>query len=89
MESNNAHGDTVRSQKSKVNGFRLLDSIGSTRIQQEIERRVEIIVILQREALAKQTGIQPSFTEEDDMKEYLDKVVKEVIEDKNTLNSIP
>jgi hypothetical protein len=69
-------------RKFAVNEFKFLDSIGTAQMEQEIERRVESIVMEQQETITKQTGIQPSFTE-DDMKEYLDEVLKEVSKNKN------
>jgi hypothetical protein len=56
---------------------RLLDSIGVGQMQKEIESRVLKIVKQQQKVLTEQTGVEPSISE-DDMKEYLELVIKEV-----------
>jgi hypothetical protein len=56
---------------------RLLDSIGTAHLEQEIVRRVLKIANEQREALADQTGVEPSLTEEE-IKNYLADIMEEV-----------
>jgi hypothetical protein len=59
---------------------RLLDSIGMAEMQQGIEKRVIELTKRNQNKLAEETGIQSSLTE-DDMKEYLEQVIKEVKKD--------
>lgn len=62
---------------ASVNQTKLLDSIGTAQMEQEIERTVLKIGKEQQETLAEQTGVEPSVTEED-MKDYLAEVLEEV-----------
>jgi hypothetical protein len=55
---------------------RLLDSIGTAQMEQEIQRKVLQVVRTQKEALTE-SAIQPSLTD-DDVKEYLQQVMKEI-----------
>jgi hypothetical protein len=56
---------------------RLLDSIGTAHMEQEIQRKVLEVVRTQQEALSEQGAVQPSLTD-DDVKEYLAQVMKEI-----------
>jgi hypothetical protein len=56
---------------------RLLDSIASAEMQKEIESRVIKVLKEQSSEIEDQTGSKPSLTD-DEMKEYLDKVLKEI-----------
>jgi hypothetical protein len=56
---------------------RLLDSIASAEMQKEIESRVVKVVKAQSSEIEDQTGTKPSLTD-DEIKEYLDKVLKEI-----------
>jgi hypothetical protein len=64
---------------------KLLDSIGTAQMQQEIEKRVIEFTKRNQDRLAEETGIQPSLTD-DDVKEYLEQVIKEVKKQKTTNN---
>ena len=55
----------------------LVDNIGTAQMEQEIERRVLKVAKEQQDVLTEQSGIESSLTE-DDMKEYLEQVIKEV-----------
>jgi hypothetical protein len=55
----------------------LVDNIGTAQMEQEIEKRVLKVAREQQDVLTEQSGIQSSLTEED-MKEYLEQVLKEV-----------
>jgi hypothetical protein len=57
--------------------FEILDSIGTAQMEHEIERKVIRITKKQQENMAEETGIQPSISE-DDIRGYLDEVLKEV-----------
>jgi uncharacterized integral membrane protein len=56
---------------------RLLDSIASAEMQKEIESRVIKVVKAQSSEIEDQTGSKPSLTD-DEIKGYLDKVLKEI-----------
>lgn len=56
---------------------RLLDSIGTAQMEQQIEKTVLKIAKEQEEVLSGQTGVEPSMTE-GDVKEYLETVLLEV-----------
>jgi hypothetical protein len=56
---------------------KLLDSIASAEMQKEVESRVIKVVKAQSSEIEDQTGSKPSLTD-DEIKEYLDKVLKEI-----------
>jgi hypothetical protein len=56
---------------------KLLDSIGSAQMEQEIQKKVIEFTKRNQDRMAEETGIQSSLTEED-MKEYLQQVIKEI-----------
>ena len=60
-----------------INQSRLLDSIGTAHMEQEIVRTVLKIGNEQQEALAEQPGVEASLTQED-LKDYLAEVMEEV-----------
>jgi hypothetical protein len=62
---------------SVIKESKLLASIGSAQMVQEIEKRVTSVVQNEKKQLVENTGIQPSFTEHD-MKQYLKVVLKEI-----------
>ena len=62
---------------------KLLDSIGTAQMEQEIQRRVLTISKQTRTSMVDETGIQSSMTD-DDMKQYLEQVIREVKIQKST-----
>ncbi len=62
---------------SAIKESKLLASIGSAQMVQEIERKVTSVVQNEKKQLVESTGIQPSFTDQD-MKQYLKVVLKEI-----------
>jgi len=56
---------------------KLLDSIGTAQMEQEIQKKVIEFTKRNQERMAEKTGIQPSLTDED-VKAYLEQVIKEV-----------
>jgi hypothetical protein len=66
---------TIR--KIAVKESKLLDSIGTAYMEQEIQKRVLRLAKEQEETMIEQTGIESSL-DEDDMKEYLKQVINEV-----------
>jgi hypothetical protein len=61
----------------------LLDSIGTAHMEQEIQRRVLSFTKQNQNKMAEETGIQSSLTE-DDMKVYLQQVIRDVEKQKTT-----
>jgi hypothetical protein len=60
-----------------IKDSRLLDSIGTAHMEQEIQKRVLELTRRNQDRMAEESGIQSSLTEED-MKEYLQQVIEEV-----------
>jgi hypothetical protein len=60
-----------------LNEARLLDNIGTAVMEKELQRRVIKITKQQRDVLTQQTGIESTFTD-DDAKNYLHEVMKEI-----------
>jgi hypothetical protein len=61
---------------------RLLDSIGMAQMEEEIQKKVITFTKRNQDRMAEETGIQSSLTEED-MKEYLEQVIREVKKDRH------
>ena len=66
---------TIR--RSAKEESKLLDSIATAQMEQEIERRVLRVAIEQSEKMKEETGIETSLSQED-AKEYLEEVVNEI-----------
>ncbi len=64
---------------SAIKEAKLLDSIGIAQMEQEIQKRVIEITKQNQDRMAEESGIRSTLTEED-MKEYLDQVIREVKE---------
>ncbi len=64
-------------RKILVKESKLLDSIGTAQMQQEIQRRVMRITKEHQGSMEEETGVQSSLNEED-IKEYLDEVMQEI-----------
>jgi hypothetical protein len=62
---------------------RLLDSIGSAQMEQEIEKRVLVLTKEFQDRMVEETGVEPSLTE-DETKRYLEHVIREVKRQKTT-----
>jgi hypothetical protein len=60
----------------------LLDSIGMAHMDQEIEKKVITLTKQNQDRIAEETGIQSSLTE-DDVKSYLQEVIKEIQHSRN------
>ena len=61
---------------------RLLDSIGTAQMEQEIQQRVITFTKQNQDRMAEESGIHSSLTE-DDVKVYLEHVIKEVRKNHN------
>jgi hypothetical protein len=60
-----------------ISESKLLDSIGTAHMEQEIQRRVLILAKQNHDRMVEETGIQSSLTD-DDVKEYLELVIEEI-----------
>ena len=56
---------------------KILDSIGTAQMEQELERKVLMITREQQENMTEETGVQSSINE-DEVRKYLDQVIREV-----------
>jgi hypothetical protein len=61
---------------------RLLDSIGTAQMEQDIQKRMLAVMRKTRDLMTEETGVQSSLNE-DDMKQYLQQVFEEVKKTKN------
>jgi hypothetical protein len=64
-------------RKIAIKESKLLDSIGSTEMEQQIEKRVMASTKAAKDSMIEQSGIETSLTEED-MKQYLEITLKEI-----------
>jgi hypothetical protein len=62
---------------------KLLDSIGTAHMEQEIQRRVLTLTKQNQLKMEEETGIHSSLTD-DDLKEYLEQVIEEVKKERRT-----
>jgi hypothetical protein len=73
-----ADSDLRRSiRKFAISKSNLLDSIGSSQMQQEIENRVLDMTKKQQDEMIKETGLSSSLSEEE-VRQYVDLVLKEI-----------
>jgi hypothetical protein len=66
---------TIR--KHTLSEVKLLESIGTAQVQQEIERKVMTFTRKTRDSMVEETGIAPSLNDPD-IKKYLEEVISEV-----------
>jgi hypothetical protein len=64
-------------RRSVTEQSKLLDNIGTARMKQELQSRVLTIAKKNSDTLAEETGVETSMNE-DDMKDYLEIVMKEL-----------
>ena len=64
-------------RESAIDASKLLVSIGSAQMEQELEKKVMVVARNEKEQLTERSGIQPTLTEYD-MKQYLTVVLKEI-----------
>jgi hypothetical protein len=64
-------------RKSAIEQTKFLQSIGTAQMEQELQKRVLTIAKKNSDIMAEETGVQPSLNE-DDMKQYLEEVIKEI-----------
>jgi hypothetical protein len=64
-------------RKSAIREVKFLESMGTAQMEQELQKRVLTIAKKNSDSMAEETGVQPSLSE-DDMKQYLEEVIKEI-----------
>lgn len=64
-------------RKYAIDQSRLLDSIGTAQMEQELRKTVLTIAKKQSDRMVEESGVQPSLSE-DDMKKYLEEVIREI-----------
>jgi hypothetical protein len=62
---------------SAIKEVKFLESIGTAQMEQELQRRVLTIAKKNSDIMTEDTGVQPSLSE-NDMKQYLEEVLKEI-----------
>jgi hypothetical protein len=66
--------------------LKLLDSIGTAEMEREIQRKVVVFTKRNQEQMLEETGIASSLTEQD-VKEYLELVINDVVKGQHTNKS--
>jgi hypothetical protein len=64
-------------RRSAIQEVKFLESIGTAQMEQELQKRVLTIAKKNSDNMIEETGVQPSLSE-DDMKQYLEEVLKEI-----------
>ena len=70
-------------RRSAIEEIKFLKSIGAAQMEQELQKRVLSIAKKQSDNMTDETGVQPSLSE-NDMKQYLEEVIKEIEVTKKT-----
>lgn len=73
-------------RKLTLRETRLLNSIGTAHMQQEVKNRVETIIQAHKDTITEQSGIHSSFDEEN-IQAYIDEVLKEINNQRKTKRS--
>jgi hypothetical protein len=64
-------------RKSAIKEVKFLESMGTAQMEQELQKRVLTIAKKNSDIMTEETGVKPSLSE-DDMKQYLEEVLKEI-----------
>jgi hypothetical protein len=64
-------------RKSAMKEVKFLESMGTAQMEQELQKRVLTIAKKNSDIMTEETGVKPSLNE-DDMKQYLEEVLKEI-----------
>lgn len=64
-------------RKSALKEVKFLESMGTAQMEQELQKRVLTIAKENSDSMTEETGVQPSLSE-DEMKQYLEEVIKEI-----------
>jgi hypothetical protein len=64
-------------RKSAIKEIKFLGSMGSAQMEQELQKRVLTIAKKNSDIMIEETGVEPSLSE-DDMKQYLEEVIREI-----------
>jgi hypothetical protein len=83
-----AEDSTLRQsiRRFAIKELKLLDSIGTAEMEREIERKVVVFTKRNQEQMLEETGIASSLTEQD-VKEYLELVINDVVKGQHTNKS--
>jgi hypothetical protein len=73
-------------RKTAIEESKLLDSIGTAQMEGEIQRKVIVFAKRNQDKMIEETGIASSLTEEE-VKEYLEQVINDVVKNQHTNNS--
>jgi hypothetical protein len=63
--------------------YALLDTLGNAQMEAEIRRKVEKLIHEQAGAMEKETGVESLMTDDKEVRQYLDFVIKETKEKKD------
>lgn len=69
-------------KRSVVEQSRMLDNIGTAQMQRELQGRVMTLAKKHSDEMAKETGLEPTMTE-DDISDYMEVLVNELNQDRN------
>jgi hypothetical protein len=64
-------------RRSAIEEAKFLESIGTAQMEQELQKRVLTIAKKNSDIMSEETGVRPSINE-DEMKQYLGEVIKEI-----------
>lgn len=83
-----AEDSTLRQsiRRFAIKESKLLDSIGTAEMEREIQRKVVVFTKRNQDKIMEETGIASSLTEED-VKEYLELVINDVVKNQHTNKS--
>jgi hypothetical protein len=83
-----AEDSTLRQsiRRFAIKELKLLDSIGTAEMEREIQRKVVVFTKRNQEQMLEETGIASSLTEQD-VKEYLELVINDVVKGQHTNKS--
>jgi hypothetical protein len=64
-------------RRSAIEEIKFLESIGTAQMEQELQKRVLTVAKKNSDIMTEETGVKPSLSE-DDMKQYLEQVIREI-----------
>jgi hypothetical protein len=64
-------------RRSAIEEVKFLESMGTAQMEQELQKRVLTVAKKNSDIMTEETGVKPSLSE-DDMKQYLEEVLKEI-----------
>jgi hypothetical protein len=69
--------------------YALLDTLGNAQIEAQIRRKVEKLIHEQAGAMEKETGVESSMTDDNEVRRYLYLVIRETREKKGMAEQSP